>query len=77
MLLLRGTPVDLRDIATALGAEVDELDSLVTDEHGATNIHGLYAAGDVVEGLDQLVVAAAGGATAATAIHNLLRSGPP
>lgn len=71
-------PVQPRSrLGHALGAEVDEHGSLVTDEHGATRVQGLYAAGDVVRGLDQLVVAAARGATAATAIHNLLRPAPP
>ena len=55
-----------------MGASVDALGSLVRDEDGATDIPGLYAAGDVACGLDQLVVAAAQGAVAATAIHNRL-----
>lgn len=59
-------------LGRALGAEVDATGSLVADSHGATAVHGLYAAGDVVPGLDQLVVAAAQGARAATAIHNML-----
>lgn len=60
-------------LGRALGAEVDAQDNLVIDAHGATSVQGLYAAGDVVSGLDQLVVAAGQGAVAATAIHNLLR----
>jgi thioredoxin reductase (NADPH) len=60
------------ELGRALGATVDSLGSLVKDEEGATNVPGLYAAGDVACGLDQLVVAAAQGAVAATAIHNRL-----
>lgn len=57
-------------LGVALGATVDSLGSLVKDEEGATDVPGLYTAGDVACGLDQLVVAAAQGAVAATAIHN-------
>lgn len=60
-----------------LGANMDAQGNLIVDEHAATNVVGLYAAGDVVKGLDQLVVAAAQGAMAATAIHNLLRQAGP
>jgi len=56
-----------------LGAKVDDCGSLVADAHGATSVDGLYAAGDVVSGLDQLIVSASQGAVAATAIHNRLR----
>lgn len=68
-------PVQPRSqLGCALGADTDELGCLVIDEHGATGVPGLYAAGDVAHGLDQLVVATAQGALAATAIHNLLRA---
>lgn len=60
-------------LGRALGAQVDAHESLEVDAHGATTLHGLYAAGDVVKGLDQLAVAVGQGAVAATAIHNLLR----
>ena len=59
-------------LGRALGAEVHAQGNLVIDAHGATCVHGLYAAGDVVSGLDQMAVAAGQGAVAATAIHNLL-----
>jgi thioredoxin reductase (NADPH) len=38
-----------------------------------TSIPGFYAAGDVVRGLNQIAVATAEAAVAATAIHNALR----
>jgi thioredoxin reductase (NADPH) len=38
-------------------------------------VKGLYAAGDIVRGLDQIVVAMGHAAVAATHIHN--RCGPP
>jgi thioredoxin reductase (NADPH) len=55
-----------------LGARLDAQGNLVTDRNGRTGIEGLYAAGDVTGGLDQIVVAAGEAAIAATAIHNSL-----
>jgi thioredoxin reductase (NADPH) len=60
------------ELATALGARVDSGGNLVIDSHGRTGIEGLYAAGDVTGGLDQIVVATGQAAIAATAIHNSL-----
>lgn len=57
----------------ALGAEHNEQKCLVVDDHLETSIRGLFAAGDVVSGLQQLAVATGQGAIAATAIHNRLR----
>ncbi|WP_043831041.1 NAD(P)/FAD-dependent oxidoreductase [Muricoccus aerilatus] len=58
------------DLALALGAEHDEAGALIVDEHNRTSIPGLYAAGDVVRGLNQIVVAMGHAAVAATDIHN-------
>jgi len=58
------------DLAIALGADHDESGSLIVDEHNRTTIPGLYAAGDVVRGLNQIVVAMGHAAVAATDIHN-------
>jgi thioredoxin reductase (NADPH) len=60
-------------LAIALGAEVDALGNLVVDGHGRTSVQGVYAAGDVTAGLDQICVATGQAAIAATAIHNALR----
>ncbi|MFZ5545403.1 MAG: NAD(P)/FAD-dependent oxidoreductase [Pseudomonadota bacterium] len=65
------------ELGTRLGARLDEGGNLVIDGHGRTGIAGLYAAGDVTGGLDQIVVAAGQAAIAATAIHNSLRGGRP
>ena len=43
---------------------------LIVDEHNETTVKGLYAAGGVVRGLDQIVVAMGHAAIAATDIHN-------
>jgi len=60
-------------LATALGAELDAVGSLKVNAHQQTSVPGLYAAGDVVRGLNQVVIAAAEAAIAATDIHNQLR----
>ncbi|RSU64038.1 NAD(P)/FAD-dependent oxidoreductase [Sphingomonas sp. S-NIH.Pt1_0416] len=59
-------------LATLLGAKLSKLGCVLTDAHQQTSVDGVYAVGDVVEGLDQISVAGQA-AIAATAIHNLLR----
>jgi thioredoxin reductase (NADPH) len=60
------------DLAMALGAEHDEDGALTVDPHQQTTVPGLYAAGDVVQGLAQISVAMGQAALAATAIHHSL-----
>jgi thioredoxin reductase (NADPH) len=60
------------DLATALGAKSNEIGCLIVDSKQQTTVPGLYAAGDVVSDLHQLVVAEGHAAIAATAIHNSL-----
>lgn len=57
------------DLARALGAEADDIGYLRTDIHQATTVPGLYAAGDVSRGLNQISVATGEAALAASAIH--------
>ena len=61
-------------LARSLGAGCDEQGALVVNGHQETTVSGLYAAGDVVRGLNQVVIAAAESAIAATDIHNKLRN---
>jgi len=61
------------ELAEALGAGIDENRNIVVDEHCRTSVPRLYAAGDVVVGLDQLAVAVGHAAIVATTIHNDLR----
>ncbi len=61
------------DLARSLGAARDEHGALKVNAHQQTSVPRLYAAGDVVRGLNQVVVAAAESAIAATDIHNKLR----
>ena len=63
-------------LACALGARLDDSGRLVTDGHMQTSVDGLYAAGDVVRGLNQISVAEGEAAIAATAIHNRLPPNP-
>ena len=60
------------ELARTAGAELSPTGCVVVDEHQQTTVAGLFAAGDMVEGLDQIAVAAGQAAKAATAIHNLL-----
>ena len=59
-------------LATSLGARMDGSNRLFVDEHQATSVDGLLAAGDLVRGLNQISVAEGEAAIAATAIHNRL-----
>jgi thioredoxin reductase (NADPH) len=60
------------ELATALEAEHDEDGALAVGQHQQSSVPGLYAAGDVVQGLAQISVAMGQAAIAATAIHNSL-----
>ena len=63
-------------LATALGARVAPIGTLIVDEHQQTSVDGLYAIGDVVTDLHQIAVATGHAAVAATAIHNRLPANP-
>ena len=59
-------------LAGMLGVDTDDSEGLVVDAHMETRMSGLYAVGDVVNGLNQISTAVGQGAVAATAIHNRL-----
>jgi len=61
-------------LAADAGAKLDDSHRLVVSEHQETSVPGLYAAGDVVRGLNQISTAEGEGAIAATDIHNRLRA---
>ena len=72
------------ELAAAAGAKTSAEGGIVVDRHQATSVTGLYAAGDVVLGLDQISNAMGQAGVAATAIRNALckeqplrRSGRP
>ncbi len=52
------------ELAERLGCRLDEEGYLRVDESGQTNVEGVYAAGDLVPGLQLTLVAAASGAVA-------------
>ena len=56
-------------LAIGLGASCDEDRALVVDRHQRTTIPGLFAAGDVVQGLSQVSIASAHAAIAATTMN--------
>jgi thioredoxin reductase (NADPH) len=58
------------ELAVDLGAEASEDGCLVVDDHQRTSIPGLYAAGDVAKGLDQISHAMGEAGVAATTIRN-------
>lgn len=60
------------ELATELGAALDERNCVLVDAHQQSSVKGLFAAGDVASGLDQIGVAIGHAAIAATAIHNQL-----
>jgi thioredoxin reductase (NADPH) len=61
------------DLGVRLGAKIGSDGRFVTDEHQQTSVSGLYAAGDIVRGLNQISVAMGEAAITASAIHNRLR----
>ena len=64
------------DLAVAAGATAED-GSLLVNDHNQTSIPGLFAAGDVVKGLDQISHAMGDAGVAATAIRNWLNEREP
>src|SRR6185369_14665156 len=60
-----------------LGAKLAEDGCFLCDDHQRTSVRGLYAAGDVVHGLDQISHAMGEGGVAATTIRNDLCAQEP
>jgi thioredoxin reductase (NADPH) len=64
-------------LAEMLGASLSEEGCIQVDSHQRTSIPGLYAAGDVVIGLDQISHAMGEGGVASTTIRNDLAKAVP
>ena len=62
------------ELIKQLGLRTASDDSILTDSHQRLGLDGLYAAGDIVSGLDQISVAMGQAAVAATTLHNDLRA---
>lgn len=65
------------ELAVDLGAAADGDGTLEVDDHQRTSIPGLFAAGDVAKGLDQISHAMGEAGVAATTIRNLLNERRP
>ena len=65
------------DLAIAAGAEATDEGCLTVSDHMETSIPGLFAAGDVVKGLDQISHAMGQAGVAATTIRNHLAEESP
>ena len=59
-------------LAKELQVRLDERGYIVVDRQQRTNVHGVYAAGDITDGLRQVVTACAEGAIAALASTEVL-----
>lgn len=59
-------------LALSAGCALGDDGCLVVSDHGETSMPGLYAAGDLVRGLNQVAVATGEAARAAIAVHNSL-----
>ena len=64
-------------LAAMIGAALSENDCITVDSHQRTNVDRVYAAGDVVLGLDQISHAMGEGGLAATTIRNDLAEQRP
>ncbi|MDG2532418.1 NAD(P)/FAD-dependent oxidoreductase [Sphingomonas sp. HITSZ_GF] len=64
-------------LAIQVGAKADEKGCLEVDDHQRTSVPGLFAAGDVARGLDQISHAMGEAGVAATTIRNLLAEQKP
>lgn len=60
-------------LAKELGVEIDSLNYITTDKEQKTNIGGIYAAGDITGGVNQLVVACGEGAAAAVNAYGYVK----
>jgi thioredoxin reductase (NADPH) len=65
------------ELAVAAGAKANDTGCLIVDPHQETSVPGLFAAGDVVKGLDQISHAMGEGGVAATTIRNHLAKETP
>lgn len=65
------------ELATGAGAKATDEGCLEVDEHQRTSVSGLFAAGDVVKGLDQISHAMGAAGIAATTIRNYLAEMEP
>ncbi|MEF8841028.1 MAG: NAD(P)/FAD-dependent oxidoreductase [Haloarculaceae archaeon] len=63
-------------LAESLGVELTDDGTIAVDDHGRTNVEGVYAVGDVVPGHNQIPVAMGQGAKCGIGIHYDTRTFP-
>lgn len=63
-------------LAEAVGCELNDDGTVVTDDHGRTSVDGVYAVGDLTSGHNQIPIAMGEGAKAGIALHYELRAFP-
>lgn len=63
-------------LATDLGCELNDDGTVEVDDHGRTSVDGVYAAGDLTPGHNQVPIALGDGAKAGSSIHWTLREFP-
>ena len=56
-----------------MGVKIDSNHYIIVDKEQKTNINGVFAAGDITGGVNQLVVACGEGATAAVNAYNYVK----
>ena len=67
------------DLARQLGVELNDGNEIIVDKSMRTNVHGVFAAGDITDAsgdLKQTLTAAAQGSQAATAAYEEVSSHP-
>jgi thioredoxin reductase (NADPH) len=60
-------------LAKSIGVQTNDRGEIIVDAKQATNIHGVFAAGDVVESMKQIAVAVGHGAIAADSAYSYVR----
>lgn len=64
------------DLLNKIGVKLNEQGYIIVDQWGKTNVSGVYAAGDIISntpGFNQIITAAADGATAVNAVYKYLK----
>ena len=75
-LFIEAGSIPFASLVGKLGVKTDQNGFIIIDQNGATNIEGVYAAGDITNGsngLRQIITAASEGAIAATSVYKYLR----
>ena len=60
------------ELAKELGVNLDDDGYIITDKNQATNVDGVYSAGDITGGVKQWIVACGEGAVAAISAYKYL-----